>query len=151
MRAMNLTKRILDVWFLLKRYTMRWRQITLNESQAQYSNRCCFCEYGNWHLPPFYLICTKKTRHTVHPHLLSLCMKYDAHSKNNFQFYNSDHCFIVNLELINIISFLYYLSTDTDFVELIFIWNKILYYKRWRYRNHNTHFFQYKRFPITWL
>ena len=57
---------------MLERYTMRWRQITLNESQAQYSNRCCFCEYGNWHLPPFYLICTKKYdtpyTHTHYPY-----------------------------------------------------------------------------------
>ena len=39
--------------------TMRLRQVTLNELQTYYSNRCCFCEYGKWHLPPFYLICTK--------------------------------------------------------------------------------------------
>ena len=77
----------------LMRYTMRLRQATLNESQTYYSNRCCFCEYGKWHLPPFYLICTK-TFNTVHPHFPTLCVKYGAHSNYNFKRFIFDHKFM---------------------------------------------------------
>ena len=92
---------------------MRWRQITLNESQAQYSNRCCFCEYGNWHLPPFYLICTKNTTHRT-PTLTILMHEIRRTLQNDFQLYNSDHYLRIIKQHIDIIGFLYYYTTESS-------------------------------------